>query len=62
MASGPENALAKAASVLQAMSTSKVAGNLHFIRKPIVLYKVMVELELMISGRTWNCKCRQACQ
>jgi hypothetical protein len=32
MASGPEGALAKAASVLQAMSSSKEAGNLHFIR------------------------------
>jgi hypothetical protein len=32
MASGPEEALAKAASVLQAMSSTKDAGNLHFIR------------------------------
>jgi len=32
MASGPEETLAKAASVLQAMSSTKDAGNLHFIR------------------------------
>lgn len=32
MASGPDAALAKAASVLQAMSSAKDAGNLHFIR------------------------------
>jgi 3-hydroxyisobutyrate dehydrogenase-like beta-hydroxyacid dehydrogenase len=32
MASGPETALAKAAPILQAMSTSKNPDNLHYIR------------------------------
>jgi 3-hydroxyisobutyrate dehydrogenase-like beta-hydroxyacid dehydrogenase len=36
MASGPEEALAKAASVLQAMSSTKDAGNLHFIRMSLL--------------------------
>ena len=32
MASGPESALAKSAMVLQAMSSAKDSGNLHYIR------------------------------
>jgi len=57
MASGPETALAKAASVLQAMSSSKDAGNLHYVRTSPFAH--LYRMKLTSSWRTWN---SQRCQ